>query len=271
MGVELNSRRIEVVCPKCEHAQIEPSLVISTICRSCGKHMDVKDGKPVVRPKHATRLASPGKPPVQHPSTGSSTKHPQAVKSPISFLRKFFIKEPEKQPVDCYHCGKSFEVMTHAQSSQCPKCGGYISLKDYVVDNAWRRRIQTRGNVTILKSGSISGVHVQCHDLICLGKLSASVDCSGVLAIRSHGRIIGNVKCRELKVERGAEVEFQGDVHAERAYIDGQVKAQLTCTGTITLEKKAHLQGLARAGALVVMAGARHTGLMEVVRPGVVK
>ena len=94
---------------------------------------------------------------------------------------------------------------------------------------------------------------------------------SRVLAIRSHGRIIGNVKCRELKVERGAEVEFQGDVHAERAYIDGQVKAQLTCTGTITLEKKAHLQGLARAGALVVMAGARHTGLMEVVRPGVVK
>jgi cytoskeletal protein CcmA (bactofilin family) len=98
------------------------------------------------------------------------------------------------------------------------------------------------------------------------GKLAASVDCSGVLRIRSHGKIVGNVKCRELRVERGAEVEFQGEVSADQAYIDGNVKAQLTCSGTITLEKKAHLQGLARAGALIVKAGAKHTGMIEIVK-----
>lgn len=268
VGAELNSRRIELVCPKCENRQVEPSLVISTICRGCGQHMDIKDGKPVVRPKHATRLATAGNPPVQHPSTGSSSLKKKVERSsPLVFLKKFFVTEPGKLRVDCYHCHHEFEVVRDAQSSQCPKCGGYISLKDYVIDQAWRRRIQTRGNVTIRKGGSIIGVNVQCHDLICFGKLAASVDCSGKLAIRSHGRIIGNVKCRELRVERGAEVEFQGDVHVEKAYIDGQVKAQLTCTGTITLEKKAHLQGLARAGGLVVKAGARHTGAMEVIRP----
>jgi cytoskeletal protein CcmA (bactofilin family) len=242
-------------------------MVISTLCRSCGLHMDIRDGKPVLRPKHATRLATPGKPPLQHASTGGKAPENKPVKgSEAGFLRKFFHREQPKRAVDCYHCRRPFEVVSDAQSSQCPKCGGYISLKDYVVDQAWRRRIQTRGDVTILKGASIMGVNVQCHNLNVLGSLAASVDCSGTLRIRSHGKIIGSVNCRELRVERGARVEFQGDVHAQSAYIDGDVKAQLTCTGTITLEKKAHLQGLARAGGLVVKAGAKHSGLMEVVR-----
>jgi cytoskeletal protein CcmA (bactofilin family)/Zn finger protein HypA/HybF involved in hydrogenase expression len=268
MSVEASGKRIELVCPKCEQLQLEPAMVISTLCRSCGFHMNVRDGKPVLRPQQATKLASPGKPPVQHPSTGNTETPAKPLKREgVGFFRKMFQGEPEKRPVDCLHCGKVFEVVRDAQSSQCPKCGGYISLRDYEVDTDWRRRIQTRGDVTILKGGSIIGVNVQCHDLTVFGKLAAPVECSGALRIKSHGRIMGNVTCRELRVERGAEVEFQGEVHAESAYIDGDVRAQLTCTGTITLEKKAHLQGLARAGALVVKAGAKHTGMMEVVSP----
>lgn len=268
MAVEGIPNRIELVCTKCEHTQWEPAMVISTLCRSCGFHMDVRDGKPVLRPTHATKLATPSKPPVQHPSTGNTETAPKPVKREgMGFFRKMFKGEPEMRAVDCFHCGKVFEVVRDAQSSQCPKCGGYISLRDYEVDTDWRRQIQTRGDVTILKGGSIIGVNVQCHDLTVLGKLAAPVECSGTLRIRSHGKIVGNMTCSELRVERGAEVEFQGEVHVESAYIDGNVKAQITCTGTITLEKKAHLQGLARAGALVVKAGAKHTGMMEVVRP----
>lgn len=267
MGAETVGRRIELECPECGHHQMEPSLVISTQCRSCGNHMDISNGKPVSRPKYATRLASAGRPPVQHPTVATATPRVVVKDPPPGIFRRFFVKPPEKRMIECYHCERKFEVVSDAQSTQCNKCGGYISLKDYEIDQAWRRRIQTRGDVTILKSGSIIGVHVQSHDLTVLGTLAASVDCSGTLRIRSHGKIIGNVRCRELRVERGAEVEFQGDVHAESAYIDGQVRAQLTCTGTITLEKKAHLQGLARAGGLVVKAGAKHTGLMEVIRP----
>jgi cytoskeletal protein CcmA (bactofilin family) len=240
-------------------------MVISTLCRSCGRHMDIRNGQPIVRPKHATRLASPGKPPVQHPSTGVAPK-PEKKAGP-GLLRKLFQREQPPRLIDCYHCSHHFGVVAEAQSSQCPKCGGYISLRDYVIDHAWRRRIQTRGDVKILKEGSIIGVKVQCHDLTVLGKLVAPVDCSGVLCIRSHGKIVGNVTCGELRVERGAHVEFQGEVHAQKAYIDGDVKVQLTCTGTIILEKKAHLQGLARAGGLVVKSGAKHSGIMDVVGP----
>lgn len=267
MAVEANAKRIELVCPQCEHSQLEPAMVVSTLCRSCGFHMDICDGKPVIRAKNATRLATAGNPPLQHPSTGGSepTSKP-AKREGIGFLRKIFQGEPRKRAIDCLHCGNVFEVVRDAQSSQCPKCGGYVSLRDYEVDTDWRQRIQTRGDITILKSGSIIGVNLQCHNLNVFGKLAATVECSGKLRIRSHGKIVGNVTCRELRVERGVEVEFQGEVHAGSAFIDGNVKAQLTCTGTITLEKKAHLQGLARAGELVVKAGAKHTGMMEVVK-----
>jgi cytoskeletal protein CcmA (bactofilin family)/Zn finger protein HypA/HybF involved in hydrogenase expression len=266
MGVELKGSRIEIACPKCDHHQMEPAMVVSTLCRSCGLHMDIRDGKPVLRPTHTTKIATPGKPPVQHESTGGKDPagRPEKGSGP-GFLRKFFHREQPKREVDCYHCHRIFEVVADAQSSQCPKCGGYISLKDFDIDHAWRRRIQTRGDVTIQKGASIVGVEVQCHNLTVLGILSTSVECSGILRIRSHGKIIGNLKCRELRVERGAKVEFQGDVHADSAYIDGDVRAQITCTGTITLEKKAHLQGPARAGEMVVKAGAKHSGLMEIV------
>ncbi len=268
MGFESGGRRIEVNCPSCGHSQAEPSMVVSTICLDCRQHIDVRDGKSVVRPRHGTRLVLKG----ENPERDATRQPPEsgARKAPVSergFLRRFFDPPVKKQPVDCYHCRHVFEAVSEAQSSQCPKCGGHISLRDYEIDQAWRRRIQTRGDVTIQKGASIVGVNVQCHDLTVLGQLAASVDCSGKLRIRSHGRILGNVRCDQLRVERGAVVEFQGEVHARYAYIDGQVKAQLTCTGTITLEKKAHLQGLARAGGLVVKAGAKHTGLMEVVRP----
>ncbi len=267
MGVETKAKRIELSCPKCENQQLEPAMVISTLCRSCGYHMDIMDGKPVPRTTHVTKLASAGKPPIQHASTGTTEAEPITVKREgVGFFRKIFQGEPAKREVDCFHCGKVFEVVCDAQSSQCPKCGGYISLQDFEVDNDWRRSIQTRGDVMILKNGSIIGLPVQCHDLTVFGKLASSVDCSGTMRIRSHGKIVGNIRCRELRVERGAEVEFQGEVHAGSAYIDGNVKVQITCAGTITLEKKAHLQGVARAGALVVKAGAKHTGMMEVIK-----
>lgn len=268
MRAEPKGRYIELICSECQNAQLEPHLVVSTLCRSCGEHMNIRDGKPVVRPKYATRLSSASNPPLVHTSTGggSMEKKASSNSSARGFLKRLFAREPVMRDINCYHCIFPFQVSSEAQSTQCRKCGGHISLKNYEISNSWRKRIQTRGNVHVKKTGSIIGVNVQCHDLTVLGKLAAAVDCSGVLRIRSHGKIIGNVRCRELRVERGAEVEFQGDVHAQKAYLDGNVRAQLTCKGTITLEKKAHLQGLARAGGLIVKAGAKHTGSMEVVQ-----
>ncbi len=263
----MSRSQIQVTCPHCEHSQNEPSMVVSTVCRGCGQYIRIDDAKAVIRPTYNTRLATLDSPPVQHPPLAAEV--PKAEIKPSFFnkiFKRFIDKEPVRRKLNCYHCSHIFDVVSDAQSTQCAKCGSYISLRDYTIEQAWHRRIQTRGNVIVLKGAAITGVNVQCHDLLVLGELSASVECSGKLTIRSHGKIVGNVHCDELCVERGAKVDFQGEVKARTAYIDGEVKGNITCKEKIILERKARLQGLARASGLVMREGAKHSGLMEVVQ-----
>ncbi len=260
--------RILVDCSECGESQDEPELVVSTICKACGSHLEIEEGEVVPKQKFGTRLLSADELEAHKRAESELESQPIGESRFGRLLRVFSKPEAKFRNVICYHCGEGFQTISSALSSQCKRCGGYISLRDYTINQAWRRRIQTRGDVMIQREGSIVGVNVQCHHLTVLGRLAASVECSGDIRIQSHGRILGNVKCDELRVERGAEVEFQGEVHARTAYIDGELKAQLTCDGTITLEKKAHLKGLAKARGLVVKEGARHTGSMEVIRPG---
>lgn len=183
--------------------------------------------------------------------------------------RPFWLKwlQPGKPPreTSCFECGAPITALGDAQSSQCPKCGSYISLEDFHIEEAWNRRIKTRGDVKILKSGSIAGASVRCHHLTILGSLSGSVECSGDLIIRSHGKIIGAVSCRNLRIEKGARVEFLNPVKAVTARIDGEVHGQISCTGSVTLEKRAQLHGLVRTTSLVVKPGAKHNGRIEMV------
>jgi cytoskeletal protein CcmA (bactofilin family) len=174
---------------------------------------------------------------------------------------------PVKPPrdVSCFNCGHPFTTIAQAQSSQCPKCGGYVSLLDYIITEPWNRRIQTCGNVLIQKTASVSGTTLHCHDLTVLGALAGSAVCSGDLIIRSHGKIIGTVQCRHLRIEKGARVEFLNPVTATTATIDGHVRGQISCTGPVTLEKRARLQGLVRASSLIVKPGAKHTGTIEMI------
>lgn len=265
--IPLNRKQIEVICPHCDHKQNEPSMVVSTMCRGCGQYIRIDDEKAVVREKHTTRLATKESPPVQHPTVAEEVPKEQIKPGLFDRIFKRFVdRKPVRRKLNCYHCSHDFDVVSDAQSTQCAKCGMYISLRDYKIDQAWQRRIQTRGNVTVLKGAAISVVNVQCHDLLVLGELSASVECSGKLTIRSHGKIIGNVHCDELCVVRGAKVEFQGEVKARTAYIDGEVRGNIICKEKIILEKKARLQGHARAAGITMREGAKHSGLMEVVQ-----
>ena len=188
---------------------------------------------------------------------------------PPSDSRPFWLRmvKPAKPPRDtsCFECGAPFTALGDAQSSQCPKCGSYVSLLDYEIEEQWNRRIQTRGDVRILKRGSIAGTTVRCHHLTVLGELAGSVECSGDLIIRSHGKIIGTVICRNLRIQKGAKVEFLNPVKAETAHIDGEVHGQITCTGSVTLAKRAKLHGLVRTSSLVVKPGAKHNGRIEMI------
>lgn len=267
MADEPQRHRIELACPECGHLQIEPALVVSTQCRCCRINYQVRDGKGVARSRPVTRLASPTKAPAPEPPA-SPKPHFQlrtgpAKPPPRSLLMRLFNPVKPPREVLCFSCGNSFTAVAEAQSSQCPKCSGYVSLLDYDITEHWNRRIQTGGNVVIQKIGTIAGTTIRCHQLTVLGTLTCSVECSGDLIIRSHGKIIGSMQCRHLRVEKGARVEFLNPVTATSATIDGQVRGQISCTGTITLQKRARLHGLVRTSSLIVKPGAKHTGTIE--------
>lgn len=272
MADEPQRHRIEVTCPECGKVQSEPALVVSTQCRACRANFQVREGKGVVRNRPVTRLAKPRKdsdiepdPIPAAPKTSPFLRQGPAVPPPRSLLMRLFNPSKPPREVTCFTCGHHYTTSGEAQSSQCPKCSGYVSLLNYEINEPWNRRIQTCGDVTITKSGIVSGVTLQCHNLIVLGELAGSVDCSGDLIIRSHGRIIGKVNCKNLRVEKGARVEFLNPVTATTAFIDGDVRGQISCTGPVTLEKRAHLQGLVRTTSLIVKAGAKHSGTIEVI------
>ncbi len=274
MSDEPNRHRIEVECPECGHSQSEPALVVSTLCRSCRANFQVRDGKGVVRNRPITRLATPRKegdpepePLPLAPKPAPLLRRGPTLQPPQSFLMRLFNPSRPPRKITCFNCSYSYNTAGEAQSSQCPKCSGYISLLDYEINEVWNRRIQTCGNVIIQKSGVVSGVTLRCHDLIVLGEIAGSVECSGDLIIRSHGKIIGKVHCKNLRIEKGARVEFLHPVTATSAFIDGHVRGQITCTGPVTLEKRAHLQGLVRTSSLIVKAGATHTGTIEMATP----
>ena len=274
MADEPQRHRIEVACPECGQVQTEPALVVSTQCRGCRAHFQVREGKGVARKRPVTRLAPPRDESAPDSGPTHLSSKPQqwlrrgpAVPPPRSFLMRLLNPAKPPRPVTCFTCGHKYTAIAEAQSSQCPKCSGYVSLLDYDINEHWNRRIQTCGDVTIQKTGVVAGVTLQCHNLTVLGELAGSVECSGDLVIRSHGKIIGKVSCRNLRVEKGARVEFLNPVTAVTAFIDGHVRGQISCSGAITLEKRAHLQGLVRTTSLVVKPGAKHTGTIEMVQP----
>jgi len=271
MADEPRRHRIELICPECGHVQFEPGMVISTQCRSCLVGIQVSNGKAVVRSKPVTRLAKPkSDAEIQSSEPEHLTSKPVVIfrrepsaPPPRTFWRRLLVPEGPPREVTCFDCGHSYTAAAEAQSSQCPRCSGYISLRDYEIIEPWNRRIQTCGNVTIRKTGAVSNTTIQCHHLTVLGELAGSVICSGDLTIRNSGKILGTVSCRNLTVERGINVEFLNPVSAESAIIEGNVRGQISCTGAITLTKKAHLQGLVRAASLVIKPGAKHTGTIE--------
>jgi cytoskeletal protein CcmA (bactofilin family) len=270
MADEPQRHCIEVACPECGQQQLEPALVVSTQCRACLANFQVRDGKGVVRKLPVTRLAAPRNDADPEPA-------PLPPKPPVvrrfgpptpptrSFLMRLFHPVKPPREVICFNCDHAFTTIGEAQSSQCPKCGGYVSLLDYEITQPWNRRIETCGNVVIQKSGSVTGTTLRCHHLTAFGELASAVHCSGDLLIRTHGKIVGIIHCRHLRIAKGARVEFLNPVTATTATIEGQVRGQISCSGAVTLGKRARLHGLVRTTSLIVKPGAQHTGTIETV------
>ncbi len=167
----------------------------------------------------------------------------------------------------CFECARKFTVGAEAESTQCPDCGAYVSLRNHEIREPWTRELRTCGDVYLHKEGTIRQTRIQCRNLTVYGRIASEVVCSGDLVIHVGGRISGGIRCRRLHITRKARVEFHDTVHADEILIEGEVRGMIHCNGVVTLGKRALLQGLLRATALEIRSGASHVGTLEIIEP----
>lgn len=264
----IKAPQISLTCPACSHIQPEPKTVLSTFCRECGEHYKVDHGNVI-----PSRILSPHRRKVLAPKPIQSDDLPQpqernaaqkVVASLPSFIQQTKLSgishDGEKRDVTCFDCDSHHTIPVEASSTNCPKCGSYISLRDFDIREAWSNQIKTRGDVVVHKRGSVNGVSTKCHNLTIHGEFTGGVDCSGNLTITRHGRIMGRVRCKKLFVSKKARVEFANIVFCDEADIDGTVSGSLICKGRVDLAQKATLEGDVAVGSLNFSEGARHSG-----------
>ncbi len=356
---------VSIVCPVCQHEQIEPKMALSTNCKKCNTYFKIVKGKavPPEGSSSAAKLAAPkalteG---LHESPTAAAANQPQSVspepapqraktpKKPTASIKENSIKQPTaptttepietaiNQPaqspapiapspeakvtpppspvspatsshtptsevtstppiettqkryapvkketsepansglfgkgkvkvrdISCFECNHSHQALVEASSTNCPQCGTYITLKDFEIRDQWNQRIQTRGNVTIYKKATVTGITIHCHHLLVQGQFTGGVNCSGDFTLNSHGKIMGEVKCKRLIIEKRANIEFASHVYAEEIFIDGAAVGNFTCSGKLQLKKKATITGDITVKTMTMEEGAKHNGRMSI-------
>ena len=171
---------------------------------------------------------------------------------------------PQTRLVRCFECNHQQQVSIAATSTQCARCSIYISLVDHDITGPWSQNIRTRGSVKIRKKGNVSGCDIACHHLEVDGHISASVDCSGDAVFRNDARIMGNMYCRHLHIDKRCEVAFPQGVIAETADIHGTVLGNITCAGTVRIFKSGKVEGNAIARSIDLKDGGILSGRMSI-------
>ncbi len=176
------------------------------------------------------------------------------------------VREVSKGPirVRCFRCNHRQLESRHAESTQCNRCNTYISLANYQIRQPTDRVIRTRGNVVIHRRGSVIGSELACRNLLVVGTLSTRVDCSGDAHFRGPARLRGSLHCERLVVERGVEVECPEGVFAESALIEGVVRGNVACAGTVQIHHGGLVDGDVRAHAVDLQGGGSLTGEMVI-------
>ncbi len=95
---------------------------------------------------------------------------------------------------------------------------------------------------------------------------------TGKLQVRSGGQLLGKVNGQvecdgDLLI--GPEAHVEGDIRSERVTIAGFVRGNITATSRLKIASTGRLEGDARVGALVVLEGGVHLGVIRVHPEGV--
>ncbi len=254
--------KIEVRCPHCGHAQVEPARVQSTYCRQCGEHIRITGELPPV-----------AAPDVFPPAPSASPAADTAISATGSAgggwfdqARRLFTQQGPRQ-VRCFECQTEQTVASAAKSTICPACSAYIDLVDIEIHSPYTRNIRTRGNVRIGPKGDLGATRTDCTDAVIEGRLRGDLLASGRVRVQTKQKIFGSIEADLLQVERRAEVECSRPLRCKRLEISGLLAASVTVEGPILIKKHGVLRGAARATSIQVEKGGVFDGTLAILPP----
>jgi cytoskeletal protein CcmA (bactofilin family) len=220
---------------------LESVFAKSTICRACGRHFEI--GK-----THDGRAQGTSEEPAEE-ATGLSV---------FNKLGRMMRRESIRN-IKCHACGAGQRISSLAKSSLCPHCGGYIDLRDFKITTSFSRNIQTQGNVYVTKRGNLSSAKVLCGSADIRGKLNGTLQCSGEARFRMHGRLIAQLDCNEVVIEKRSDIEFVRPMKAVTLRVFGKVSAFVNAD-TVVIGKNGSLEGTIHAKAINVEKGGIFSG-----------
>jgi cytoskeletal protein CcmA (bactofilin family)/ribosomal protein S27E len=227
------TQKVSVDCPHCGAKQLESIHAQSTMCRHCGKHVDLRK------------------------------RAPDPVVEKQSFLGgklgQFFSRN-RIRGVACYDCGAKQEISAAAKSSICTQCGHYLDLRDFKISSTFSRTIETQGSVVITKKGEVTSTRIMCGEALIQGKMQGRLFCRGTVRVKMNGKIIGGIEAHELVIEKGSQVELVRPIKADKIEINGKASARITASGTVIIAKTGVLDGTVYARAFTVEKGGVFTG-----------
>lgn len=200
---------------------------------------------------------SPAPTPAPAPMSASTL---QKMKSEGMYRNQYF------KDADCFECGHKFKVSRSSRSATCPTCGATIALDDVEVNMPSGDSIKTRGDVLIRKRGQVSAESIQCKDLRCQGILEANVNASGDAIFKASGTMIGQVNCRRFIVEKGSDVTFLNEIHAEEVDVQAKITGSIFSSGSFVIGANGIVYGDVTARSVSIEPGGELNGAMNIVR-----
>lgn len=164
---------------------------------------------------------------------------------------------PTKNEVVCYSCGFGFVMRGRAETTQCPKCGARLSLKDETITGACSEELITAGKVRLTKSAILDGGKIVANDVIIEGLVkSGSVQAYKTMELAAGATIPEEFfVAKNLRIGAHASFDFQGAMKFHDVDILGELKANLKATGIVTIHAGGHLLGSLQTDHLLVEEG----------------
>ncbi len=161
----------------------------------------------------------------------------------------------EMRSVTCYNCARKTTVPAKALSALCSLCRSHLTLTDIVLrQGSARSNVSTIGNIRIAKDAVLSGLKLECKDLLIQGKVDGYFRCHGKLTMGYNNSLTKKPHVATLLVERGVILKLPAGIDAEEIIIKGELHGNVSASISIRLESGGSLHGDCHTPSLEIAA-----------------